>query len=49
MTGAEPVKKIMCFAFAQTCFPLGQVSYSEPGRMPAKKTEKWTVFTETLR
>jgi hypothetical protein len=43
------VKKIRCFAFAQTRFPLGQVSYSEPGRISAKKTEKWTVFTETLR
>jgi hypothetical protein len=47
--GLEPSKKPLSFAFTQTRFPLGQVSYSEPGTIPVKKTEKWTVFTETLR
>jgi hypothetical protein len=45
---ARWLKSSFCFAFAQTRFPLGQVSYSEPGRIATKKTEKWTVFTETL-
>jgi hypothetical protein len=43
------LKRSLRFAFTQKRFALGQVSYCEAGKIPAKKTEKWAVFPETIR